>query len=255
MGSSPSGDLVVCADDDAALAIAAVRRANGGRATSYGIANSAADWRALDLQFTGETSTAKVVRDGAPSLELRLGVPGAHNVLNALAALIVADRRGLRPAQSLAALASYQGAARRFELRGERDGVIVIDDYAHHPTEIRVNIEAARLRYPERQIWAIWQPHTYSRIQQFWARFVNAFADADEVLVTPIYAAREAPIDGVTSPALAKAIAQRVPAAFAPTFDDAVEMLNRRAQAPAVALIFSAGDANLIADKFLDGES
>ena len=130
--------------------------------------------------------------------------------------------------------------------------MIVVDDYAHHPTEIRVNIEAARLRYPEHRIWAVWQPHTYSRIQQFWSGFVDAFAGADEVLVTPIYAAREAPIKGVTGMALVEAISPHQSAAYVPTFDDAVDSLRRAARAPAIVLIFSAGDANLIADKFLD---
>lgn len=254
-GIKPGGELVVCADDEAALALAAKWRAGGGRATTYGIECSAADWRARNLKYSREMAIAKVARAGLPGLELRLGPPGAHNMLNALAALIVADKRGVRPQAAVAALASFQSTARRFEIRGEREGVIVIDDYAHHPTEIRVNIEAARLRYPERQIWAIWQPHTYSRVQQFWAQFIEAFAGADAVLVTPIYAAREGPIDGISSAALAQAIAREAPAAFAPTFDAAVEMLRRLAQAPAVALIFSAGDANQIADLYLGSEA
>ena len=245
------GALVACADDEAARAIAEGRRAIGDKVVTYGIANQAADWRATDLRFSGEMVVASIAKRGGPRAELRLGVPGTHNVLNALAALAVADERGVSPEEGAAALGSFQSTARRFEIRGERDGVLVVDDYAHHPTEIRVNIEAARLRYPERQIWAVWQPHTYSRIHTFWSDFVSAFDGADQVIVTPIYAAREAPLEGVTGLALAKAISSHCSATYSPTFDDAVETLGRASQAPAVVLIFSAGDANLIADKFL----
>lgn len=245
------GALVACADDESALSIATAQRANRGKVITYGIENPAVDWRATDLRYCGETVAAFITKRGCPPVELQLRVPGAHNVLNALAALAVADERGVSPDQAAAALSSFQSTARRFEIRGERDGVLVVDDYAHHPTEIRVNIEAARLRYPERQIWAVWQPHTYSRIKTFWSDFVKAFDGADHVIVTPIYAAREAPLEGVTGRALAEAISSHRSATYSPTFDDVVETLGRAARAPAVVLIFSAGDANLIADKFL----
>ena len=249
---APGGDLIACADDEAALEIANERRAAGGKSTTYGIKNPAADWRALDLEDAGERATATIARRGSPRAKLKLAIPGPHNALNALAAIIAAEKRGVSPEESAGALASFRATARRFEIRGERDGVIVVDDYAHHPTEIRVNIEAARLRYPGRQIWAIWQPHTYSRVQQFWGGFVDAFAGADAVLVTPIYAAREAPLEGVSGRALAEAMASHRSASYVPTFQAAVETLTRHVRPPAVLLIFSAGDANLIADMVLD---
>ena len=152
------------------------------------------------------------------------------------------------------ALSSFRATARRFEIRGAREGVIVVDDYAHHPSEIRVNIEAARLRYPGHQIWALWQPHTYSRVKQFWSGFITAFEDADRVLVTPIYAAREKRVDGITSAALAEAISARGEARLTRTFEDAADCLRRFARAPAVVLIFSAGDANQIADLYLGSD-
>lgn len=252
---APGGSLIACADDAVAGAIADEYRAAGGQATTYGISNAAADWRAADLRFSGELATASVLRHGSPRAEFQLNLPGAHNLLNALAALVAAGERGVRPEESAQALESFRATARRFEVRGERDGVIVVDDYAHHPTEIRVNIEAARQRYPEREIWAVWQPHTYSRIQQFWRGFISAFAGADRVLITPIYAAREEAIAGVTSPALVEAMSDLGGAVYAPSFDDAVDILRRSVRAPAVVLIFSAGDANQIADLYLDGEA
>lgn len=250
---APEGELVACADDKAALAIARARQADGGKATTYGIGNADADWRAGDLRFSGETVAASISLHGSLQAELRLSVPGAHNTLNALAALIVASKRGVNPAEGAQALTSFKATARRFEVRGERDGVVVVDDYAHHPTEIRVNLEAARLRYPEHQIWAIWQPHTFSRVQQFWRGFITAFAGADRVLITPIFAAREAPIEGINSRALVAAMSATGSAAYAPDFDDAVAILSRDARAPAVVLIFSAGNASQIADLYLEG--
>lgn len=252
---APGGLLIACADDDAARSIADEHRAEGGHATTYGISNEAADWRADDLRFDEERVTASISHYGSPRAELKLSLPGAHNVLNALAALVAAGERGVSPEEGAQALETFQATARRFEVRGERDGVIVIDDYAHHPTEIRVNIDAARQRYAGREIWVVWQPHTYSRIQQFWRGFTGAFEGADGVLITPIYAAREDALEGVTSPALVEAMSDPGSAVYAPTFDDAVDILRRSVRAPAVVLIFSAGDANQVADMYLGGEA
>ena len=144
-----AGLLVACADDKGAKAIASARQAAGGRVITYGCENPDADWRARDLTFSGESTRFSVDRLGERLGQVTLGIPGRHNVLNALAALIVASERDLPFEASAAALRDFKPTARRFEIRGERDGVIVVDDYAHHPTEIRVNIQAARLRYPQ----------------------------------------------------------------------------------------------------------
>ena len=248
----PGGLLVACADDAGARAIAEARRHSGKDVITYGLSNPGADWRATDLRFVSGRSRCAVVGFGEKRGELNLGVPGKHNILNAMAAMIAADARGVPCEEIAAALHSFQATARRFEIRGERAGVVVVDDYAHHPTEIRVNLEAARARFPGREIWAIWQPHTYSRLRQFWKEFVGAFDEADRVMLLPIYAAREAPLPGVTSVALVEEIDRRVDACYARSIDVAVESLRQKATAPAALLIFSAGDANVIADKYLD---
>ena len=245
------GTLIACADNAAALALAVARRAEGRSALTYGIGSASADWQAVDLRFHGFDSHFTVRRDGMIRGQVRLGLPGAHNVLNALAALVAANQRGVSIERGAAALAGFIGAGRRFELRGERDGIVVIDDYAHHPTAIRANLAAARRSYPQRQIWAVWQPHTYTRAQQFQADFVAAFDQADRVLVTPIYAAREEPIAGISSPNLARAISARCPALYMPAFAAAAELIRDEARRPAAVLIFSAGDANQIADLLL----
>ena len=246
------GTLIACADNAGSLTLAEERRAAGMAALTYGIDCDAADWRASDLRFDEHGSEFSVIHAGDARGRARLNLPGKHNALNALAALAAAYQRGVSVDMGAAALRSFKNAGRRFEVRGERDGIIVIDDYAHHPTAIRANIEAARQRYPQRQIWAVWQPHTYSRVQQFLADFASAFVRADHALITPVYAAREAPIPGINGPRLAEAISAFCPATFATTFAHAADIIECEITRPAAVLIFSAGDANQIADLLLD---
>ncbi len=249
------GLLIACADNPPALALADSRRAQGGPALTYGIASASADWRAVELRFQG-LSSHFIVRDGGRAqAQVRLRLPGAHNVLNALAALVAAQQRGVSMQQGAEALAGFISAGRRFELRGERDGIAVIDDYAHHPTAIQANLAAARRSFPQRQIWAVWQPHTYTRVEQFQADFVAAFDQADRVLVTPIYAAREKPIASLNSPKLAQVISARCPAQFVPSFAAAATLIRDQAQKPAAVLICSAGDANKIAELLLSDDA
>lgn len=249
------GTLVACADDPVAAQIAEARRASGGRVVSYGIAAPDMEWRAADLRVAGRSNEFSVVNAGRRLGDVALRVPGAHNVLNALAAIAVASDYGVRFETCVAALRSFKATARRFEIRGERDGVTLVDDYAHHPTEIRVNLQAARERFPQHQIWAVWQPHTYTRAKKFWSDFVKVFADADKVVVLPIYAARERPLAGVSSAGLVRDISSTRAAMYSPSFVDAAAVLRHSVSSPAVVLIFSAGDANIIADLYLNADA
>ena len=249
------GVLVACADNAASLALARARRERGRRALTYGIRCQCADWRAVDIRYDEHGSHFRLLQAGVACGDLSLRLPGEHNVLNALAALAAAQQRGVSAQQGAACLASFRSARRRFEVRGERDGIIVVDDYAHHPTAIRANIAAARQHYPQRQLWVVWQPHTYSRVQQFYADFTRAFDAADRALITPVYAAREAPLPGIDSPTLAQAIARRCPASYAPTFAEAAATIRREALRPAAVLICSAGDANQIAALLLNDQA
>jgi len=137
--------------------------------------------------------------------ELRLAIPGRHNLQNALAAVAVADRLGIEFAHVASALADFHGAERRFERHGETDGVLVIDDYGHHPTEIAAVLAAARAALGRRLVVAF-QPHRYTRTQQLMDAFGPALREADEIVLTDIYAASEEPIAGVTIEALASAV-------------------------------------------------
>ncbi len=264
IASVPSdGFVVTCADDEGTVeAIRRSRRVHAAAATfvDYGLHRGA--WRAtnvrantlggMDFAFHGTSAGGGEV-GGTCSLR----VSGEHNVRNALAALIVADACGVPVAQAAAALSSYRGAERRFELKGEARGVRIIDDYAHHPTEIRATLAAARLRYPLAKIWAVWQPHTYSRTAALLNEFAAAFRDADAVLVLPIYAARERAEDfGFAANALNPIeIARRIDGTktrSAAGIGDAAGMLLSQVRGGDVVITLSAGDGNGVGARLLE---
>ncbi len=185
------GLIVACIDDDGVRQVLAYAPTRGPRAITYGL-NEGADLRAVDVRsLPGLGAEANLVWWNAPEGQLEVAVPGVHNVRNALAALAVGVSCGVPMDTALTALRTYRGSARRFEWKGEVGGVTVIDDYAHHPTEIAATLAAARRRYPERRIWAIFQPHTFSRTRHMLYRMGESFEAADRVIVTDIYAARE----------------------------------------------------------------
>jgi UDP-N-acetylmuramate--alanine ligase len=203
----------------------------------------------------GLPSFTLMLDGGYARVPVRLSVPGMHNVLNAAAAIGAIRAAGgdsPAPHRLADALTRFTGADRRFQVMGERAGVVVVDDYAHHPLKISAALQAARSRYPSRAIWAVWQPHTFTRTQALWDDFTTCFADADHVLVTPIYAARESAISGVDGAAIAEAIAARhADARHVESFDAALTTLQREVRAPAVIIILSAGDAPRIGRVYL----
>jgi UDP-N-acetylmuramate--alanine ligase len=169
----------------------------------------------------------------------------------------VADACGVPVAQASAALGIFRGAERRFELKGEVRGVRIVDDYAHHPTEIRATLAAARLRYPLAKIWAVWQPHTYSRTTALLEEFAAAFRGADQVLVLPIFAARERAEEfGFAANALNPIeIARRITGAMARpagSIGDAVGMLYSQVRRGDVVITLSAGDGNVVGVRLLE---
>lgn len=243
------GVLIACADDPGAAALAREHRANGRLAFTYGLSNDAT-LRAQNITYNADGTTSfDVVQGKTVHGRATLALPGAHNVRNALAALYVAGPgHDAALGDVIPYLATFKGTGRRFDVRDDLNGVAVIDDYAHHPTAIKATIAAASARYPERALWVVWQPHTYTRTQTLWAGYVAAFAEADHVLVTDIYAAREQPIDGVTGRDIAAAIPN---AQHTPTLRDATAALLADVRPPAVILILSAGDAPQIGVDFL----
>jgi UDP-N-acetylmuramate--alanine ligase len=178
-----------------------------------------------------------------------LQVPGKHNVRNALAVFAVAEVLGLPRDGVAKALSKFTGTGRRFQLRGEAHGISIYDDYAHHPTEIKATLEGARARFPDRRIWAVWQPHTYSRTQTLFLDFTRAFKDADEVIVTEVYAAREAKQD-FTSAEVVSAM-PRMSAKYIETLPEVTNYLLRNLKSGDVVIVMSAGDADQICSDLL----
>ena len=246
------GILIACADDWGARFIAeGWQQRAGSVAALYGIDRADIAISAVDVRPEGEGNSFIVtLPDESVTAEVvSLRVPGRHNILNGLGA-ITATLNDVTLEQAAKALTTFKGTGRRFELKGEVDDVAVIDDYAHHPAKIRATLEAARSRYPDRQIWAVWQPHTYSRTQALKDDFLAAFKDADHVLITEIYAAREQPIAGVNAVDLAAQM-KHPDARFTPTFAEVVDTLMAEVKAPAAMIVMSAGDATQISAEYL----
>lgn len=247
------GILITCANDITAQIFARNRQVVGLPTASYGV-EVPADWHATNIRFEGGITLYDLQHESEILGTVALRVPGYHNVLNSLAALIVAFYQDVSLLDAIDALASFKGAGRRFDLRSDSNGIAVIDDYAHHPTAIRATIDAALLRYPDREIWAVWQPHTYSRAKALWDDYLTAFDEAHHVIVTDIYAAREDFNPEVNSANFVRELVH--PSKFhAPKLEDAVEILSTYVQDDAVILIMSAGDAPQIGIDFLKSKA
>ena len=228
------GVLVACADDAGALALARRTVARGNtRVLLYGTSDDAD----LVLHDGGPGDVSVSTAAGRFALELQ--VPGRHNALNAAAAFAVALELGVDPGTAATALARFSGASRRFELKGEAGGVRVFDDYAHHPTEVRAALAAARSVAGGHKVHVLFQPHLFSRTREFAREFADALNLADTALVLDIYPAREDPIPGVTSQLIADHLGAggRLVAGNA-----AVGQLVRAARAGDIVLTAGAGD-------------
>jgi UDP-N-acetylmuramate--alanine ligase len=255
----PDGTLIVCAEDEGAVTLLTHARRKGLNIISYSAQGemtiNSPQWmqaRALKPNDRGGFDFSAMTNmgiDSASALQVSLQVPGEHNVRNALAALSVAATLGLPLQEAADALSRFSGTGRRFEIVGERNGVTVIDDYAHHPTEIRATLAGAKLRYPNRRIWAVWQPHTYSRTQTLFFEFSRAFADADEVLVTEIYASREARQDFSSAEVVS---AMPHPSAhYSGSLEETKDHLLKNLRTGDVVIVLSAGDADQISSNLL----
>ncbi len=250
------GRLVACAEDAGGRVLLEEAHRLGRYVAAYGLRPMTED-ESLEMdafvtiyhpnEKGGYTFTATVF---GTSVTVELQVPGKHNIYNALATLSAAAFLGVPLDQAALALGEFQGTGRRFEIRGEADGVLVVDDYAHHPTEIRATLAAARARYPGRKVWAVWQPHTYSRTQALFSDFAQAFSDADEVVVTEVYAARE-PRQEFSARQVVEAM--KHPAAhFLATLAEAREYLLTHLAPSDVLLVLSAGDADRLSREVLE---
>jgi UDP-N-acetylmuramate--alanine ligase len=248
-----NGTLVACAEDPGAYTLLTKAEKMGKTVLAYGLRPTASDGRKLDTYTSALSVNGKggftfsaCVLDKPAMVELQ--VPGKHNILNALAALSVTQLLDLPLADAAQALGQFTGTGRRFEVRGEANGVVVIDDYAHHPTEIQATLAAARSRYPRSPLWVVWQPHTYSRTQALLESFANSFGNADEVIVTEVYAARE-PKQDFSSRQVVEAMPR--PAQFIAGLPEVSKYLTTHLRPGDVLLVLSAGDADQVSTDVL----
>ena len=219
---------------------------------TYGT-NPQVDIRALDIRQEECRTHFRVRVSGEDFGAFSLGIPGDHMVLNALAAIGIALEMGLERTAIQASLAGFTGADRRFQRKGERKGVLVVDDYGHHPTEIAATLAAARKGFPDRRIVAAFQPHRYTRTQALLEEFGHAFFDADVVVVTDIYAASEEPIPGLTGASLVESIlahGQRE-AHYVPRIEDLPAALDGLTLPGDLLLTFGAGTITNVGPRFL----
>ena len=246
----PDGTLVVCADSPAAAELGEARRQAGAHVERYAIA-AQAEWRALQLRINehgGYDFTAQL--DGSELGRVSLRIPGRHNVANALGALAVAMRAGVDFNRAAKAAAAFTGVRRRFELVGETGGVTVIDDYAHHPTEVRATLVAARQRFAGRRLVVCFQPHTYSRTAYLLDGFRDCFEGAQALYILRTYAARETPDAGLDARALAAEIAAP-PAVYVDSFEEAAQRLAGDLREGDVCFTIGAGDVTQLGPMLL----
>ena len=196
-----TGTCVLCAENENLREIA---KGLSRRVVFYGTSEGA-DYRAVNIAPEGAGVAFDVEKDGKTLARVRLNIPGRHNVLNALGSIVTGILCGVSPEKAAEALTLFHGAKRRFETKGRAEGVWIVDDYAHHPTEIAVTLKAARQTNPKRLICAF-QPHRYSRTQLLQKEFGGAFEDADLLILTDIYSAGEPAIPGVNGETILNAV-------------------------------------------------
>jgi UDP-N-acetylmuramate--alanine ligase len=233
------GFVALCLDE---AALQEIRPRIDRTVISYGC-TSQCDLQAADIAQEGSETSFTVLRDGVELGRVRLGVPGRHNVRNALAAILVALELGMPFEAVREALGAFRGAYRRFEVKGEPRGIMVVDDYAHHPTEVRETLFGIRAGW-KRRVICVFQPHTFTRTRDFAREFGRAFMHADVLLVTEVYPAREQPIQGVSGRLIVEAARSfgHRDARFVPDAADVPALLAAIAQPGDIVITMGAGD-------------
>ncbi|MBA3886167.1 MAG: UDP-N-acetylmuramate--L-alanine ligase [Acidobacteria bacterium] len=251
------GCAVLCADD---VPLRALVPQMTRRVVTYGLADTASEaefcGRDMRLEAFGSSCVVTHRQGESPAVELgrlELKVPGRHNLLNALGAVAVSVEVGVPFGRIAGALAQFQGAERRFQHLGEAHGVMVVDDYGHHPTEIAAVIAAARAGL-DRRVVVVFQPHRYSRTSQLMREFGTALAGADEIVLTDIYAAGEAPLPGITVEALAAAVERAAGRAvhLVKALDDLPAAVARIARSHDLVVTLGAGSIGTVGARILE---
>ena len=247
----PKSGLLVINGGDANALKAAARAAC--RRVTFGLSEDD-DWRAVDIEYTPEYTAFDMLRGGKRLGRFRMKLAGEHNVMNALAASAVADYFGVAARTIAGALKAFDGVGRRFEELGERDGVTVVTDYAHHPTAVRVTLRAAKIKYPGRRIWCVFQPHQCSRTRHLLGDFARSFSGADMIVIPDIFSVRDTEEERrlISSVDLVREIkAAGANARYIASLDEILEHLVRNVRSGDVILTMGAGSINELAESFL----
>jgi len=246
------GALIICGDDPGCMRLAA---RVPHRVVTYGFGQGCMV-RATDLRYTDTGVVATVLWHGNTLGPLTMHIPGAHNVANALAAVAVGLELDVPYATIHQALKTFRGVIRRFQILGQYRGATVVDDYAHHPTEVRATLRTARERFPGRRIIVVFQPHTYTRTRDFADAFADELAQADLAIVTDVYAAREAPLDGISGETILVRLQHRHSRAFfAPTRADVCRLLDQVLRPGDVLITMGAGDIVRLAHDLIEQQA
>ena len=243
------GAVVLCMDSPA---VRSIRNRAKRRVVTYGV-EAPADIRVKDVQLYGFSSAFTLLYGGKEVGRFNLPVPGMHNVANALAALATGNELGIGFEAMAQAMAVFSGVHRRLEKLGEKNGIVVYDDYGHHPTEVRVTLEALRHAFPDRRILVVFQPHRYTRTKALAEEFGTCFAAADELILTKIYAASEPEIPGVDATLILRAVeaAGRPGVSYVPELADVSGVLAGKLRKGDVVLISGAGNICTIGEEIL----
>jgi len=233
-----------------------LREMNSGLSTNVHLYGLSEENRAVarDIKLAGMGSSYIFSWDGKDICEVTLRVPGIHNILNSLAAMSVANLLGLDLEKAADSLKNFSGAQRRFEIKGENNGVLVVDDYAHHPTEVKATLAAAK-NHDSRRVIAVFQPHRYSRVQALYRQFADVFRDADFVIITDIYSAGEKPIPGVNSKLIVDTILtsnSRTDLAYLPKLKNIKNYLKAYLEPGDMLLTMGAGDIWQVGEEYLE---
>lgn len=249
------GAIVLCMDSPA---VRSIRNRAKRRVVTYGIegrgtGNRGWDFCAKDVQLYGFSSAFTLLYGGKEVGRFNLPVPGVHNVANALAALATGNELGIGFELMAQGLAVFSGVHRRLEKLGEKNGVMVYDDYGHHPTEVRVTLDALRHAFPDRRILVVFQPHRYTRTRALAEEFGTCFAAADELILTRIYAASEPEIPGVDATLILKAVeaAGKPGVSYVPELADVPSVLAGKLRKSDVVLLAGAGNICTIGEEIL----
>jgi UDP-N-acetylmuramate--alanine ligase len=241
------GLLIYCNDDPGSKALG--DSVSHCTTYSYGVEQSS-DLKIDQIELTAQGSRARAIWKGRVVGTLELQVPGHHNLLNAAGTLALGLALDLNPAALLSGLHSFRGAGRRFELKATVNGIRIIDDYGHHPTEISVTLDAARRYADTGRVLVIFQPHRYTRTQAFLDQFATSLDKADDVTLLEIYAASEKPIPGISAELIAEKMEH---GKFLPNFVEASDRVVEIAKPGDVILTLGAGDVNSLAPIIADG--